>query len=81
MIFLTNSMKQDGALIENLEDSGCSKKFINSYLSLKESEKTEEQMLNLLSKHREKLLQSIHEFQIKIDCLDYLIHKVKNETP
>lgn len=71
-------MEQKEALVQNLEDAGCTAEMISHFLNLEEFGETGDQ-LNLLSKHRDLLLHYIHEYQIKLDCLDYLIHKMRNE--
>lgn len=65
-------------MIENLHDAGCDTDIIEPFLNLRSSGKREEQ-LSLLAKYRYFLLNRIHENQKKLDCLDYLIYKIKRE--
>ena len=66
-------------LIENLRDAGCNKKLIDEFLSLLEQNKFEK-IYELLRKHRESLLNTIHKNQKEIDILDYLIVALKKEN-
>ncbi len=66
-------------LIENLRDAGCNKKLIDELLSLLEQNKFEK-IYELLRKHRESLLNTIHKNQKEIDILDYLIVALKKEN-
>lgn len=65
-------------LIENLRDAGCNKKLIDELLSLLEQNKFEK-IYELLRKHRESLLNTIHKNQKEIDILDYLIVALKKK--
>ena len=69
---------QQEAVIEALEDSGCSEKQIEDFLQLKENGCLDGQ-LRLLSKQRRVLLDHMHLYQRRIDCLDYLIRKMRKE--
>ena len=66
-------------LIENLRDAGCNKKLIDEFLSLLEQNKFEK-IYELLRKHRESLLYTIHKNKKEIDILDYLIVALKKEN-
>lgn len=66
-------------LIENLRDAGCNKKLIDEFLFLLEQNKFEK-IYELLRKHRESLLNTIHKNQKEIDILDYLIVALKKEN-
>ncbi len=66
-------------LIESLRDAGCNKKLIDEFLSLLEQNKFEK-IYELLRKHREALLKTIHKNQKEIDILDYLIVALKKEN-
>ena len=66
------------SLIENLRDAGCDKKLISEFFSLLEQNKFEK-IYELLRKHRESLLKTIHKNQKEIDILDYLIVALKKE--
>lgn len=66
------------AVIEALEDSGCSEDLIEDFLQLQENGCLEKQ-LKLLSKQRRVLLEHMHLYQTRIDCLDYLMMKMRRE--
>lgn len=66
------------AVTEALADSGCSEKLIKEFMLLKKDGRPDEQ-LRLLFKQRRVLLDQIHLYQRRIDCLDYLIRKMRKE--
>ncbi|PTQ83832.1 hypothetical protein C8U37_112102 [Trichococcus patagoniensis] len=61
-------------LITNLKDAGCDDKTIAAFLQYRQTNDQSKQM-DLLKKHRNSLLDKIHEDQKAIDCLDYLLYK------
>ena len=63
-------------LITNLKDAGCDDKTIAAFLHYRQMNEHAKQM-DLLKKHRYTLLDKIHEDQKAIDCLDYLLYKLK----
>ena len=65
-------------LRRNLEDAGCGDAMIRQFLQLQQEGKRQEQ-LRLLALHRESLLDRLHSSQHKIDCLDYLIYRMKKQ--
>ena len=67
------------ALIQNLKDAGCCKDTISKFVTC-DKEKKEQQKLCLLTKYRACLLEEIHARQKQLDCLDYLIYKLKNKN-
>lgn len=64
------------AVEDNLLDAGCGADLVNAFFSMQG--KTKEQM-KILTKHRRSLLDKIHEKQEMLDCLDYLIYRIKKE--
>lgn len=67
-----------GSIYQNLIDAGCDMKTTEQCMSfLKEREISK--MLPVLSKYRAALLNSVHIVQKQIDCLDFLIYKIKNK--
>lgn len=64
-------------IVQNLKDAGCDPETVIVFLKLCEDGKTGHQLC-LLAEHRKNLLTGIHREQTKLDCLDYLIHKIKN---
>jgi hypothetical protein len=63
-------------LITNLKDAGCDDKTITAFLQYRQTNDQFKQM-DLLKKHRNSLLDKIHDDQKAIDCLDYLVYKMK----
>lgn len=75
-------MEEDAAksaIIQNLKDAGCKEDVIKRFMNYAMEGKLKQQ-LKLLAKHRCLLLDEIHEEQKKIDCLDYLIYKMKKQV-
>ena len=66
----------EAMLITNLKDAGCDDKTIAAFLHYRQRNEQAKQM-DLLKKHRYSLLDKIHEDQKAIDCLDYLLYKLK----
>ena len=57
------------AIIQNLKDAGCDLETIERFLSFEKSGSMQQQR-NLLSVHRDHLLEKVHREEKKIDCLD-----------
>ena len=70
----------DRALCANLRDAGCGGKMVEKVLAL-EAEGEREAQLRLLFAHRKLLLKRLHREEKRIDCLDYLVHQMRKETP
>lgn len=74
---MTERTRQERAVVTNLVDAGCDNKLIEQFMDyLKTGRK--EAGLSLLAKHRRFLLDCYHADQKRIDCLDYLIYKIKS---
>lgn len=71
------SDNNDEAIIRNLVDAGCDRDTITAFVEDIHEEKITEG-LKLLATHRRFLLDELHKEQKRIDCLDYLIYKMKN---
>ena len=67
------------SLNRNLNDAGCDEMTKKSFLELYVSGKIKEG-IHLLQKHRNTLLDNIHESQSKIDALDFLLFKLRNDA-
>lgn len=67
------------ALMQNLIDAGCDKNLTEQIISLWEHKRVDE-ALSILSKHRKAVLENCHAEQKKIDCLDYLVYRIKKEN-
>ena len=62
-------------IMENLLAAGCSEEMIGKFAKGEDIE----MQIKILSNYRKKLLDTIHEEQSKLDCLDYLIFTLKKE--
>ena len=65
-------------LHQNLVDAGCSDGMIEKCLTLANAGKYEE-VEKVLSNYKKKMLAVIHKNEKYIDCLDFLIYKIKKE--
>ena len=64
------------AILQNLKDAGCDPSAIAQFFNhLYKGEA--DSLMRLLTGHREELLNQIHKDERRIDCLDYLIHQIK----
>ena len=67
-----------GILRQNLLDAGCGSDTVQQCMDLvKKRENTE--LLRLLSRHRRELLDTVHQNEKRIDCLDYLIYQIEKQ--
>lgn len=66
----------DARVRQNLVDAGCSDDFVCGF----ECATSDAERLRQLKGYRSDLLGSIHAEQHKLDCLDYLIYRMKEET-
>jgi DNA-binding transcriptional MerR regulator len=66
------------AIIQNLKDAGCDLETIERFLSFEKSGSMQQQR-NLLSVHRDHLLEKVHREERKIDCLDYLVYQLSKK--
>lgn len=64
----------ENKIVQNLKDAGCEQSFIDGFLKLGKSAQ-----FSLLAKHRNTLLDRLHNNQKQIDCLDYLIFNLKQK--
>lgn len=65
-------------LLRNLKDAGCSTAAAEQFLAYEREAKFNRER-RLLLRQREVLLQKIHENQVRIDCLDFLLHSVEQK--
>ncbi len=70
------NIKEQQEILQNLKDAGCNSSIIAEFFKLVSDENTNA-LLKLLQNHRIELLNSLHNIQKKIDCLDYLIFNLK----
>ncbi len=67
-----------GILHQNLVDAGCSKDLIETCMELAKANKWKH-LLPLLAKQRINLLDSVHDGQKQIDCLDFLVYSINKK--
>ncbi len=65
------------AIKQNLIDSGCKKKQIESFFELYEQRQKDE-IITMLKEHKENLLKKLRLDKKEIDDLDYLILDIQN---
>ena len=66
-------------LRENLKDAGCDLDMICRCEVLAHEQKQGE-LMRVLSLHRRALLDTVHENERRIDCLDYLIYQLEKQN-
>lgn len=68
----------DEDMIRNLKDAGCCEKKIAAFCDAARQGK-ERECRKLLEQHRRTLMESIHEGQKCVDCLDYLMYQMDRD--
>ncbi len=66
------------SIYQNLIDAGCDENITENCMSFVGNGRIVD-MLPILTKQRKCLLDSVHKVQKQIDCLDYLIYKLKKQ--
>ena len=66
-------------IIQNLIDAGCVRDFIMKFMDDYRNKDISGE-LSLLAEHRRSLLNDLHTKQKRLDCLDYLVYKMKKEN-
>ena len=61
-------------LAQTLRDAGCTEESVAALLAHGEDLR---RLLELLARHRASLLDEVHRCEKKIDCLDYLVYRIK----
>ena len=64
-----------GILYQNLIDAGCEQETAEQCVELEKAGKHTD-LLQFLSRHRADLLDTVHENQKRIDCLDFLVYQM-----
>ena len=66
-----------GGIYQNLIDAGCDQQMTELCMTfVKEGQFSD--IVPVLTRHRKDLLDSVHKGQKQIDCLDYLLYKIKS---
>lgn len=74
-----NNENEENRIIQNLKDAGCDNDTIAAFVEDVRKQNIT-RGLQLLAIHRRTLLDNLHKEQKQIDCLDYLIYKIKKQT-
>ena len=65
-------------LYRNLQDAGCTPEMIQKCMEL-DAEQNCADLLFQLSQYRKTLLEQVHLRQKELDCLDFLIYRLKKQ--
>lgn len=71
-------MDFEASIIQNLFDCGCDEDTVECCCELREQGRSRE-LQALLAKHRDSLLDAVHEEQKRIDRLDYLVYQLEKQ--
>ena len=61
-------------LAQTLRDAGCTEEAAKTLMA---DVRDSRRLLELLARHRAALLDEVHRCEKKIDCLDYLVYRIK----
>lgn len=76
---MPNILDTQGILRENLIDAGCDPALCLQIIALLTAGHQGE-AIELLTRHRRTVLENCHREQSRIDCLDYLLHKLEKQN-
>lgn len=76
---MANANNNKEILYQNLSDAGCSEELKNECMMLAECSDTAE-LIRLLREYKKAMLASVHMEEKRIDCLDYLMYRLKKEN-
>ena len=66
-------------MVQNLKDAGCGSQTIENICKLYSDGQVQD-AIRTLRKHRCCLMDSLHESQGMVDCLDFLVRRMEKET-
>ena len=66
------------AMLQNLKDAGCGPDIIARFMACQDAGDTKDS-LRVLADHRAVLLDKLHASRYNLDCLDFLIRKLRKE--
>ena len=75
---MPNAADTDDILLQNLADAGCAPEIIRQCMALVQKQNQAE-LMRVLSRHRQTLLDTVHQNEKRIDCLDYLVYTLKKQ--
>ena len=67
-----------GIFRQNLIDAGCGPELVRQCAALARQNETSE-LMRVLPRHRRSLLDTVHQNEKRIDCLDYLIYHLEKQ--
>ena len=73
---MAKASDKQGILIQNLVDAGFDSHTVWACLCLVE-EGRQAQLLRILAQQKDALLDTVHQSQRQIDCLDFLVYQIK----
>ena len=73
---MANAADREAVMTENLHDMGLDDEMIEKCLRLVE-EKRYAELEKLLKAYRQTLLESVHKYSDRIDCLDYFTYTLR----
>lgn len=76
---MANANNYKEILYQNLSDAGCSEELITKCMKHAESSNIAD-MLKLLDEYKKIMLASVHTKEKRIDCLDFLMYRLKRES-
>ena len=76
---MPNAADTDGILRQNLADAGCGPAIIRQCMTLVQ-EQDQSELMRVLSRHRQTLLDTVHQSEKWIDCLDYLVYTLEKQN-
>jgi hypothetical protein len=76
---MMGQQNREEALLQNLEDAGCASDVIEVFME-KHKQNVIPEQLKILTKQRCLLLDDIRGGQRKLECLDYLIYRLKSNN-
>ena len=76
---MPNAADTDDILLQNLADAGCGAEVVRQCMALVQKQNQAE-LMRVLSHHRQTLLDTVHQNEKRIDCLDYLVYTLKKQN-
>ncbi len=75
---MPNAADTDGILRQNLVDAGCGPEIIRQCMALARK-RDQAELMRILFRHRRTLLDTVHQNEKRIDCLDYLVYTMEKQ--
>ena len=66
-------------LRQNLLDAGCGSDTVQTCMALAQKKNMPE-LMRILARHRQILLDTVHQSEKRIDCLDYLVYRLEKQS-